>query len=566
MSLTRTVRSLNDLLAGSARAAPVFEDGAWAARALPRYDAREGGARFDGSADDSANIQSVIDALAAVGGGIVEHPSGLDTMASIVLKSGVYYVGGGRGYLASPVVNPGKITAVAAGAAIDTPLTYVRNCGVIGVNLAGLGAATAGQAIRFRDVTKGVVRFCSVNNFADQGILLDATSGGCLIEANQATNCLLNRTRAQRSGTIEILGTDHWVLYNEGTIGGTVGQAVTDANLYCAGMLIGMTNGVTVGNIGEISDVGIYITGDYNKMHGDRGDLNSGHGVVVSGARNQITNLQALNNSQAANNTYDSIWFESGSSLNQTTNLSSDGINANKHRYGIVDDVAGATTKNTHVNPQDLGAVTQKYKGAASNGSSWHFPAGGPKTLTADSTTPDVSGYTVFATANTVDTVISDFLGGVPGQRIVVRCADATSSKTTIAHNGSTISHYNAGNKKLRRLAQYEYQFSGSAWFEIAPAPIGMSADNGDAAKTLQYRRDEETQEWDTPLTADRAATLSTTGAASGAEFHISRTANATGASSLNVGTGPLKALAAGQWCIVRHNGTAWRLVAFGSL
>lgn len=93
-----------------------------------------------------------------------------------------------------------------------------------------------------------------------------------------------------------------------------------------------------------------------------------------------------------------------------------------------------------------------------------------------------------------------------------------------------------------------------------------VSADKGDAAATLTIGTSEQTSQWNTPLTAVRAVTLSTTGAYSGAKFRIVRTAAATGASALNVGTGPLKALAAGQWCDVEHNGSAWMLTAFGSL
>lgn len=94
-----------------------------------------------------------------------------------------------------------------------------------------------------------------------------------------------------------------------------------------------------------------------------------------------------------------------------------------------------------------------------------------------------------------------------------------------------------------------------------------VSADNGDAAATLTYLSSVPTQVWNTPLTVDRAVTLSTTGAINGAKFHIVRTAAATGAFNLNVGTGPLKALAtAGTWCDVEYDGSAWILTAYGAL
>lgn len=67
-------------------------------------------------------------------------------------------------------------------------------------------------------------------------------------------------------------------------------------------------------------------------------------------------------------------------------------------------------------------------------------------------------------------------------------------------------------------------------------------------------------------LSADRACTLATTGAVAGMSKKIVRATSSTGAFNLNVGTGPLKALASGQWCEVTFNGTAWVLTGFGSL
>lgn len=110
----------------------------------------------------------------------------------------------------------------------------------------------------------------------------------------------------------------------------------------------------------------------------------------------------------------------------------------------------------------------------------------------------------------------------------------------------------------------------GDGWCKVNNFYIrqGMkvSADRGDAAQTLTVGTDEPTQRWATALGADRAVTLSTTGAQNGNKWHIVRTTASTGAFNLNVGTGPLKALATGQWCDVEYNGSAWMLTAFGSL
>ena len=102
----------------------------------------------------------------------------------------------------------------------------------------------------------------------------------------------------------------------------------------------------------------------------------------------------------------------------------------------------------------------------------------------------------------------------------------------------------------------------------LAAASSGsVSADKGDAAATLTVGVSEATSIWATAITADRAVALSTTGARNGDRLRIVRTASATGAFDLNVGTGPLKAMdTAGSFCDVEYNGSAWVLTAYGVL
>lgn len=97
----------------------------------------------------------------------------------------------------------------------------------------------------------------------------------------------------------------------------------------------------------------------------------------------------------------------------------------------------------------------------------------------------------------------------------------------------------------------------------IIPSVVANWADQ---SATLTPLSSFPTNLWQSPITADRSVTLSTTNAYSGAKFRITRTAGATGAFNLNVGTGPLKALTAGQWCDVEWDGANWVLTAFGSL
>jgi hypothetical protein len=65
-------------------------------------------------------------------------------------------------------------------------------------------------------------------------------------------------------------------------------------------------------------------------------------------------------------------------------------------------------------------------------------------------------------------------------------------------------------------------------------------------------------------LTANRTVTLATRGAVPGASFIITRTGG--GDFKLNVGSGPLKALAPKTWCEVTFDGEAWYLARAGEL
>jgi hypothetical protein len=91
----------------------------------------------------------------------------------------------------------------------------------------------------------------------------------------------------------------------------------------------------------------------------------------------------------------------------------------------------------------------------------------------------------------------------------------------------------------------------------------------GDAATTLIASRTPKLVIYDVPITADRAVTLSVTDAFAGARHRIVRKASATGAFNVNVGAGPLKAMATpGSFCDVEWDvaAAAWVLAAYGTL
>lgn len=102
-------------------------------------------------------------------------------------------------------------------------------------------------------------------------------------------------------------------------------------------------------------------------------------------------------------------------------------------------------------------------------------------------------------------------------------------------------------------------------WRAMAPIQNATTV-NTDAAFTLTPQSSPPITFHTGTLTANRAVTLSTTGAAPGDRFRIVRTGG--GAFTLDVGTGPLKSLATNTWAEFIYDATssAWKLAAYGAL
>jgi hypothetical protein len=196
-----------------------------------------------------------------------------------------------------------------------------------------------------------------------------------------------------------------------------------------------------------------------------------------------------------------------------------------------------------------------------------------------------ITGNTIYDSTNSVDAIslldVEDFAvqgnvirlpgtGGCRGVRCLTTCTDGVIAGNEVSAGASgigigfadTCTNITVGVNHLRGCPSPLALGTGTG-HKLAQLNE-ISADRGNADTTLLHYS-EQTQLHNTALTVARAVTLP--GANVKARFRIVRGGSATGAFNLNVGTGPLKALtAAGQWCDVESDGTAYRLVASGSL
>lgn len=117
-----------------------------------------------------------------------------------------------------------------------------------------------------------------------------------------------------------------------------------------------------------------------------------------------------------------------------------------------------------------------------------------------------------------------------------------------ISNTGLSSAFYSGSGSRIRRALEAFSQRS------VASLP-------NDANATLT-RSSAPYQVTAAAITANRTITLPTE-AQNGDNFFVTRTAASTGAFTLTVAG---KALSAGQWAHVAYNGTAWYVVAAGSL
>lgn len=427
------------------------------------------GAVGDGVTNDTTAIQAAIDAVAAGGGGLVFLPktSAFYLVTSIILKGGVCLSSQIPSFAygkATPDVDMVKIKSVTAGWVIDTPATQIQACGINGLTISGDGSGASVGGIRFRNVDWGYVKNCHFDELADQAIL-HVEGEACQFNNILAINCLLDRTRAAPAGVLEIqaLATDDYIFQSEFNTSLT---GISDANLYLAAVLVDGTNCFFSDCVAEISDIGYYISGDFNRFSNCRADLNWGHGYYIAKAggfasQNQFSNCLSLNNSRETANTYDAFSCQSTSALNMFVNCQAATTSATPHRYGFNDLSAGNTVKNSYNMCSVSGAVTKPFS-FANDGPVVAFGGGPNKLLTANSAIPSVDQYTAFYTDNSSPTTITNFNSGVSGQSINVYCLD---SNTTIQHNGATIILPNATDMKLINGFTYTFNNNNGVWY-----------------------------------------------------------------------------------------------------
>lgn len=425
------------------------------------------GAVGDGVANDSTAIQAAIDAATAAGGGKIIFPYGT-YLCNVTLKSGVELVGltGTLQYQAGANKSV-TLRAAGAGPVIDTPVGSTIGAGVIGFNIVGLGSGIACQGIKFRDTTWCCVKSCGFDNFSDEAIIKIA-GAACTFEDILAINSLLNRTRGTDSAVVDIGGTDDFL----SRIEANTSLTGSSAGGKCYGLAVRTSSAFITNCIGEISDVGIWVSCNYSRFLNCRADHNWGHGFYLSAGTNQYTSCTAHNNSQNTTNTKSGFYVAiSANQRNTFVNCRAISPGTNKHKYGFED--------NTNSGDPSVGSRYVACESTEHATAAWlrdtYFPASiehrnGYRYMNPSGTvTPDVSETQELWLDTGSATTVTNFTGGIQGQILYVRGG----STVTINHNPPYIRTNSGNNKTLRDHAFYTFRYH-DGWIEVASSELNL--------------------------------------------------------------------------------------------
>lgn len=480
------------------------------------YTPQMEGALADGSTDDTTAIQAAVDAISGAGGGTLYFPPGTYVSGQIALASNVSFLGAGWSSILKLKDSGNNFLLATTNAAV-----YVDNVAIKNLAIDGNKA----------------------NNTTGGGVLLNGRN--CEVSGCYIYDCPQGSIQAgapSNGATDTPLAGGYRIINNYCLNNGKSGASYPS---------IAITHGSNI----DISD-NVVVSTDTFMTFGIDIEPNSGNTISsISIDGNEITggriSVDGGNLSSPATNitVTDNFIDARGSDGPTQTNIAplflrkvSGFLGTGNFMIGHDDGVRGGIhVESALSNFRIADNLIIASQPAAGNGYGIHF-----NNAASVATNGEVS-YNTLLSAETVSIGIFSFHAtgfGSPGS---VRIGPNTIFGYTTAIS-------------IQQQTDQPY---------AVPVLPEVSADNGDAAKTLNAISDEPTQVWATPLTVARAVTLNRQvdpGGLVGAKFRIVRTAASTGASALNVGSGPLKALATGQWCDVECRGDTWILTAFGSL
>lgn len=441
------------------------------------------GAIGDGSTSDSANIQYALAANSSSGGGIVQLLSKTYACANLEISSNVTLRGvsknGYNSHQAGVRFNDNYKTVLLANAAGDivvTPSAAQYDLSIENINFVGAGGTTLTNiGLHLDNVHFSSFRNLTFDNFGGPGIQYDEGIASSFYRCH-IMNCILGSASLTGvKGAIELgvtstsYVTDCRFDHVESTIGGR--GSVTSANLYAVAWHFTdyASDNFLTNSTGQTSDIGFYISGNFNSFNTCRADLNEGHGVyLASGATwNQFDSCRYKNNSQDTTATYDGFYAENGAANNSNNGCVAYSETAAVHQYGFNDLNASSSSTNVYSGCWGNGNDTGLFNGVDYLGAPFstnqNIVIDGA--ANSDDTTPSIAnGRVVWIYGYSGATTWTDMTGGTPGQEVflIVKSGGAI----TLTH-GASIETSTGANLTMVTGKFYHFINDNGVWRHI---------------------------------------------------------------------------------------------------
>jgi len=394
-------------------------------------DVRDFGMVADGATNSSTAFQAAINAAAAL-----VSAQGTPGFAHLYVPPGYYRVFG--------ITIPGNVHIRCDGTRFTPPngssgymfdftggFSTLEGATLAGGTIAGCTAIHTSVGARWNFIDQ--CRFDNWDGRAiyDQGL---ATWMTRLL----ATNCLLSAdTLTTYTGVVEMAGTDSFLSQSELTASRYPARGMSASGKACALAITG-ANHMVENVVAETSDHGVYLGAGATQLNleGVRGELCYGHGWIIDGGSGRISNPMALRNSKSANlagNGFN-VTGSNGPRYIIVNAWSESDAAPTRQNWGVFDGTTSRSTFNRWINPIDVGS-NGAFFATNSTSTSWSFPDNPPAPMATNSTTPDVRGTLNFTISNSSAVTVTNFNGGVNGQRLLI----LGDGNTSVANNATIV-------------------------------------------------------------------------------------------------------------------------------
>lgn len=410
--------------------------------------------------DLTSEINKLLLEVSTAGGGRIVFPAGNYFAEGIIPQNGVALVGAAISRYYSSTVDSFSTTLKATIGAVplfNQDSGSLRNFGVSGFNINGVGATGTAGLMHFLLGYRVTITACTFNWSSAYFVKQDAGDTLQLVDCVGENGFLASTVYGNPIGGFDINGTD--------SILDRVELTTSATSMPSSGNISSINLGAGGGNhdLSHIrvfmSETGLRISSGVSRLSDIRILNNRGHGLILTGGGNQLTNLYAAANGQQTVNTYDGINVPSAAN-NSFQSCRSNG--ASQQRFGFTDlsDSGATAVYPQYQNCRGRGNVSGTFN-FPNAGVSYVAPTGPPVRFPSGDLTPNVENYSNFSVSG--DDAYTDFIGAPNGQMLYIYTGGWSGASFVYG----TIKTLTGTTLALTAYKAYGLQKIGAVWVQL---------------------------------------------------------------------------------------------------